>query len=139
MGGILRDQETKRPRDQRPTGPTADEELEIIKRTTADIDVKITPTLRAEDIAALTRIVRTVVGFGMVGVGTIWLVAAAGPFTISFGSIVLAAAAVAALALGVGPFVLRAIRQAAGERRERIRSEERAAVAAHDLGRKDGE
>jgi MoxR-like ATPase len=40
--------------------PTADEELEIIKRTTADIDVKITPTLRAEDIAALTRIVRKV-------------------------------------------------------------------------------
>jgi signal transduction histidine kinase/phage shock protein PspC (stress-responsive transcriptional regulator) len=77
------------------------------------------------------RVLRAVVGFGMVGVGTIWLVAAAGPFTISFGSIVLAAAAVAALALGVGPFVLRTIRQAAGERRERIRSEERAAVAAH--------
>jgi phage shock protein PspC (stress-responsive transcriptional regulator) len=80
---------------------------------------------------AVIRVLRTVVGFGMVGVGTIWLVAAAGPFSISFGSIVLAAAAVAALALGVGPFVLRAVRQAAGERRERIRSEERAAVAAH--------
>jgi phage shock protein PspC (stress-responsive transcriptional regulator) len=82
-------------------------------------------------VGSATRIVRTVVGFGMVGVGTIWLVAATGPFTISFGSIVLAAAAVVALVLGVGPFVLRAIRQAAGERRERIRSEERAAVAAH--------
>jgi len=40
--------------------PSADEELEIIKRTTADIEVQITPTLRAEDIAELTRIVRKV-------------------------------------------------------------------------------
>ena len=40
--------------------PSAEEELEIIKRTTADIEVKITPTLRAEDIAALTKIVRKV-------------------------------------------------------------------------------
>jgi MoxR-like ATPase len=40
--------------------PTADEELEIIKQTTADIEVKITPTLHAEEIAALTRIVRKV-------------------------------------------------------------------------------
>ena len=40
--------------------PSADEELEIIKRTTADIEVQITPTLHAEDIAALTRIVRKV-------------------------------------------------------------------------------
>jgi signal transduction histidine kinase/phage shock protein PspC (stress-responsive transcriptional regulator) len=75
--------------------------------------------------------IRAVVGFGMVGVGTIWLVAAAGPFAISFGSIVLAAAVATALALGVGPFVVRALRQTADERRERIRSEERAAVAAH--------
>ncbi|HZN33049.1 MAG TPA: MoxR family ATPase [Pirellulaceae bacterium] len=40
--------------------PSAEEELEIIKRTTADIEVKITPTLHAEDIAALTKIVRKV-------------------------------------------------------------------------------
>jgi MoxR-like ATPase len=40
--------------------PTADEELEIVKRTTADIEVQITPTLHAEQIAALTRIVRKV-------------------------------------------------------------------------------
>jgi MoxR-like ATPase len=40
--------------------PSADEELEIVKRTTADIEVKITPTLHAEEIAALTRIVRKV-------------------------------------------------------------------------------
>jgi MoxR-like ATPase len=40
--------------------PSADEELEIVKRTTADIEVKITPTLHAEQIAALTRIVRKV-------------------------------------------------------------------------------
>ena len=40
--------------------PTADEELEIIKRTTADIEVQITPTLHAEQISALTRIVRKV-------------------------------------------------------------------------------
>jgi phage shock protein PspC (stress-responsive transcriptional regulator) len=78
-----------------------------------------------------TRVIRTIVGVGMVGVGTIWLVAAAGPFTISFGAIVLAVASVAFVALGSGPFVLRAFRQASRERRDRIRSEERAAVAAH--------
>jgi hypothetical protein len=80
---------------------------------------------------SVTRVLRTIVGFGMVGVGMIWLVAAAGPFTISFGAIVLAVAAVAFVALGLGPFVLRAFRQASRERRDRIRSEERAAVAAH--------
>jgi len=80
---------------------------------------------------SVTRVIRTVGGFGMVAVGTIWLVAAAGPFTISFGAIVLAVAAVAFVALGLGPFVLRAFRQASRERRDRIRSEERAAVAAH--------
>jgi phage shock protein PspC (stress-responsive transcriptional regulator) len=80
---------------------------------------------------SVTRVIRTILGFGLVGVGTIWLVAAAGPFTISFGAIVLAVAAVAFVALGLGPFVLRAFRQASRERRDRIRSEERAAVAAH--------
>jgi MoxR-like ATPase len=40
--------------------PSAEEELEIVKRTTADLDVKITPTLHAEQIANLTRIVRKV-------------------------------------------------------------------------------
>jgi MoxR-like ATPase len=40
--------------------PSAAEELEIVKRTTADIEVKITPTLHAEQIAELTRIVRKV-------------------------------------------------------------------------------
>jgi len=40
--------------------PSADEELEIVKRTTSDIEVQITPTLHAEQIAALTRIVRKV-------------------------------------------------------------------------------
>jgi phage shock protein PspC (stress-responsive transcriptional regulator) len=80
---------------------------------------------------SVARVIRTIVGFGMVGVGMIWLVAAAGPFTISFGAIVLAVAAVAFVALGLGPFVLRAFRQASRERRDRIRSEERAAVAAH--------
>jgi phage shock protein PspC (stress-responsive transcriptional regulator) len=82
-------------------------------------------------LGSVIGVLRAVVGFVLVGVGMIWLVAAAGPFTISFGSIVLAAAVVAALSLGVGPFVVRALRQAADERRERIRSEERAAVAAH--------
>jgi MoxR-like ATPase len=40
--------------------PTAEEELEIIRRTTADIEVKITPTLHADEISQLTRIVRRV-------------------------------------------------------------------------------
>jgi phage shock protein PspC (stress-responsive transcriptional regulator) len=82
-------------------------------------------------LGSVIGVVRAVVGFGLVGLGMVWLVAAAGPFTFSFGSIVLAAAVAAALSLGVGPFVVRALRQTADERRERIRSEERAAVAAH--------
>jgi MoxR-like ATPase len=40
--------------------PSAEEELEIVQRTTADIDAQITPTLHAEQIASLTRIVRKV-------------------------------------------------------------------------------
>src|SRR5262245_57363776 len=40
--------------------PTAEEELEIIKRTTTDIEIQITPTLHAEQITELTRIVRKV-------------------------------------------------------------------------------
>lgn len=82
-------------------------------------------------LGSVIGVARAVVGFGLVGVGVVWLVAAAGPFSISFGSIVLALAVAVALSLGVGPFVARALRQTADERRERIRSEERAAVAAH--------
>jgi len=40
--------------------PSEEEELLIVKRTTADVDVKLTPMLSAEDIVALTRIVRKV-------------------------------------------------------------------------------
>ncbi|MEX2173466.1 MAG: MoxR family ATPase [Pirellulaceae bacterium] len=40
--------------------PSAEEELEIVKRTTADIETQITPTLHAEQITALTKIVRKV-------------------------------------------------------------------------------
>ena len=40
--------------------PSADEELEIVQRTTADIDVRVVPTLAAEQIALLARIVRKV-------------------------------------------------------------------------------
>jgi len=40
--------------------PNEDEELEIVKRTTADVTVKMTPTLNAEDILLLQRIVRRV-------------------------------------------------------------------------------
>ena len=40
--------------------PNEEDELEIVKRTTADLDVKIVPILHAEQIAALTRIVRKV-------------------------------------------------------------------------------
>lgn len=86
---------------------------------------------RTRRLGSVIGVARAVVGFGLVGVGVVWLVAAAGPFSISFGSIVLALAVAVALSLGVGPFVARALRQTADERRERIRSEERAAVAAH--------
>ncbi len=40
--------------------PTEDEELEIVKRTTADREVHLTPTLAAEQIMQLTRIIRKV-------------------------------------------------------------------------------
>ena len=38
--------------------PSAEDELEIVKRTTADVEVKITPMLHPEQIADLARIVR---------------------------------------------------------------------------------
>ena len=40
--------------------PDEDEELEIVRRTTADTETSITPTLDAEEILVLTRIVRRV-------------------------------------------------------------------------------
>jgi MoxR-like ATPase len=40
--------------------PTADEELEIVERTTADVDVHVTPVLSGEEIAALSHVVRRV-------------------------------------------------------------------------------
>ena len=40
--------------------PDEEEEFQIVKRTTADIPVTITPTLSAEEIVALTHIVRKV-------------------------------------------------------------------------------
>jgi len=40
--------------------PSEDEELEIVKRTTADVTVKMAPTLGGEEILALQRIVRRV-------------------------------------------------------------------------------
>jgi MoxR-like ATPase len=40
--------------------PDENEELQIVKRTTADIEVKITPTLSADQIATLAQIVRKV-------------------------------------------------------------------------------
>jgi MoxR-like ATPase len=40
--------------------PSEDEELDIVKRTTADIEARITPTLNAEQIVALIKIVRKV-------------------------------------------------------------------------------
>ena len=40
--------------------PSEDEELEIVMRTTAEIEERVTPTLEAEDILNLQRIVRRV-------------------------------------------------------------------------------
>ena len=40
--------------------PTESDELEIVKRTTTDLDQKITPTLNAEQIVRLSRIIRRV-------------------------------------------------------------------------------
>jgi MoxR-like ATPase len=40
--------------------PSEDEELEIVKRTTADVEVKVTPTLSAPQIDRLAHIVRRV-------------------------------------------------------------------------------
>ncbi len=40
--------------------PDEAEELEIVRRTTADVDVKITPRLSAEDIVSLIKIVRKI-------------------------------------------------------------------------------
>jgi MoxR-like ATPase len=40
--------------------PSEDEELEVVRRTTADIETEIVPTLSAEDILAMQKIVRRV-------------------------------------------------------------------------------
>jgi MoxR-like ATPase len=40
--------------------PGEEEEFQIVKRTTADVTVEVTPTLQAEEIVALQRIVRRV-------------------------------------------------------------------------------
>ena len=40
--------------------PDEDEELEIVRRTTADVEVNLTPMLEADEIVELTRIVRRV-------------------------------------------------------------------------------
>jgi len=40
--------------------PAEDEEFQIVKRTTADMTAEVTPTLQAEEIVALQRIVRRV-------------------------------------------------------------------------------
>ncbi|MFT5527736.1 MAG: MoxR-like ATPase [Pirellulaceae bacterium] len=40
--------------------PSEEEELEIVKRTTSDVEVQITPTLNAEQIAGLSKIIRKV-------------------------------------------------------------------------------
>jgi len=40
--------------------PDEDEEFQIVKRTTADVTAEVTPTLQAEEIVALQRIVRRV-------------------------------------------------------------------------------
>ena len=40
--------------------PSEDEELEIVKRTTTDIDASIQPSLTSDDIVSLTRIVRRI-------------------------------------------------------------------------------
>ncbi|MCX7426374.1 MAG: MoxR family ATPase [Planctomycetia bacterium] len=40
--------------------PSEDEELEVVRRTTADIETEIAPTLSAEDILAMQKIVRRV-------------------------------------------------------------------------------
>jgi MoxR-like ATPase len=40
--------------------PSEDDELEIVKRTTTDLDINITATLNAEQISELTKIVRKV-------------------------------------------------------------------------------
>ncbi len=74
---------------------------------------------------------RVVVG-GLLVVGGMGSFLAATDALAAIGSVLLAVAATAAgLALVFGPWVLRLVNQLASERRDRIRSEERAEMAAH--------
>jgi signal transduction histidine kinase/phage shock protein PspC (stress-responsive transcriptional regulator) len=74
--------------------------------------------------------IRMVLGFGLVIVGTGAVLRAYSP--VSLGRVVFPiAVAVAGLLLALGPWLLRLSRQLSDERRERIRSEERSAMAAH--------
>ena len=74
--------------------------------------------------------IRLAVGFGLVLVGIGLVLVEYSP--LSLGRVVFPiTVAIAGLLLALGPWLLRLSRQAAEERRARIRSEERAAVAAH--------
>lgn len=74
---------------------------------------------------------RLIVGGGLLVLGVGWFLEANQPFA-TLGNIALAVAATTlGIALLVGPWILRIQRQAGDERRQRIRSEERAEVAAH--------
>jgi signal transduction histidine kinase len=75
-------------------------------------------------------ILRLIVGFGLVIAGTVAVLNEYSPGSlgrVAFPILV----AVTGLLLAIGPWLLRLSRQLSDERRERIRSEERSAVAAH--------
>jgi len=88
--------------------------------------------VRAIDVrsrrAALARVV---VGMGLVITGIVSFLAASDAFSAVRQALVASTVIVAGLALITGPWWLRLGRDLARERRERIRSEERAEVAAH--------
>jgi signal transduction histidine kinase/phage shock protein PspC (stress-responsive transcriptional regulator) len=96
-------------------------------------DRRLTPAEGSSSVVWKTRAMslgRMVAGFGLVIGGTLAVLDAYSP--VSIGRVVLPITiAVTGLLLALGPWLLRLSRQLSLERRERIRSEERSALAAH--------
>jgi signal transduction histidine kinase len=89
------------------------------------------PASVTEPVSGRGSRVRLLAGAGLIAIGLVTFLTSNWPLELVGNAPVAVAAVVLALAVTLGPWVWRLARQVAEERRERIRSEERAEMAAH--------
>ena len=89
------------------------------------------PASVTEPVSGRGSRVRLLAGAGLIAVGLVTFLTSNRPLELVGNAPVAVAAVILALAVTLGPWVWRLARQVAEERRERIRSEERAEMAAH--------